>query len=65
MLGSIEITTLQERICRPVENEGAASHACATASCAAEVAGRASFVWWTVVRIMTFLKQMKICLIKM
>jgi len=55
---------MQERICRPLENEDAASHTYATASCAAEVAERASFVWWTVVTIMSFLKQTNICLKK-
>jgi len=44
---------------------GAASHACARWCCAAKVAERASLVWLTVIIIMSFLQQMKICLTKM
>ena len=44
---------------------GAASHACARWCCAAKVAERASLVWLTVITIMSFLQQMKICLTKM
>src|SRR5215467_3535232 len=64
MLSSIEITTLQERICRPLENEVQRPMRAPGGVALRKWRNAHRLVWLTVIIIMSFLQQMKICLTK-